>query len=101
MPCFFFFPQFHCSHSQQIEKSKTIVGTAARSLGGAIRLELATVADDDGLGGVAILAADGLDRLDNIKALDDGAKDNVSAVEPLGLGSAEEELEAGGWKKKA
>merc|ERR1719194_252168 len=55
---------------------------------------LAAVSDDNWLSGRAALGADGLDGLDDIHALNDAAEDNVLAIEPVGLDSAEEELGA-------
>jgi len=55
---------------------------------------LATVFDDNLLGGFAALRAEGLDLLDNVHALDDLAEHDVLAVQPLGLGGANEELRA-------
>ena len=52
--------------------------------------------DHDGLGGGTRLAADRLNRLDNLHAPGDGAEHDVLAVEPVGLDSAEEELGAVG-----
>jgi len=57
---------------------------------------LATVFDDNLLGGFAALGAEGLDLLDNVHALDDLAEHDVLAVQPLGLGGANEELRAVG-----
>ena len=57
-----------------------------------LHLALATVSDDDLLGGLAGLGAKALDLLDNVHALDDLAEHDVLAIQPLGLGSAEEEL---------
>ena len=57
-----------------------------------LHLALATVSNDDLLGGLAGLGAEALDLLDNVHALDDLAEHDVLAIKPLGLGSAEEEL---------
>jgi len=57
-------------------------------------LALAALVDDDLLRGLASSAAVLLDRTHNIHALDDLAEDDVLAVEPAGLGGAEEELGA-------
>ena len=59
-------------------------------------LELSAVLNDNlGLGG-SRLRADTLASADNIHALDDRAKDAVLAVQPRGLGGADEELGAVG-----
>jgi len=58
----------------------------------AAALALATVGDDDLLGGLAALGPEGLDLLDGVHALDDLPEDDVLAVEPGGLGGAQEEL---------
>merc|ERR1740136_526934 len=58
--------------------------------------ELTAVGDDDGLGGLAALAADSLNRLDHVHASGDGAEDHVLPVEPVRLDSTEEELRAVG-----
>jgi hypothetical protein len=56
--------------------------------------KLTAVGDDDlGLGGAGGRTV-GLDLLDNVKALDDLAEDDVLAVQPRGLLSADEELGA-------
>jgi hypothetical protein len=56
--------------------------------------KLTAVGDDDlslgGTGGGTV----GLDLLDNVKTLDNGAEDDVLAVQPRGLLSADEELGA-------
>jgi len=44
----------------------------------------------------SVLRADGLDLLDDVHSLDDGAKDHVFAIEPAGGGGAQEELRAVG-----
>ena len=56
--------------------------------------DLARVSDDDRLGGLAALGAEGLNGLDHLKALRDISEHNVLAVEPVGLDGAEEELRA-------
>jgi hypothetical protein len=57
-------------------------------------LELTAVGNDDlGLGGAARRTVR-LDLLDDVQALDDGAEDDVLAVQPRGLLSADEELGA-------
>lgn len=56
--------------------------------------KLTAVGDDDlGLGGTAGGTV-GLDLLDDVKAVDDGAEDDVLAVQPRGLLGADEELGA-------
>jgi hypothetical protein len=55
-------------------------------------LELATVADGDVLRGLARLAAIRLNLLNNIHALNDGAEDNMTVVQPRGLHGGDEEL---------
>jgi hypothetical protein len=57
-------------------------------------LQLAGLLDGDGLSGLAAGGADALDGLDDVKALDDLAEDNVLAIEPRGLDGADEELRA-------
>merc|ERR1719195_2517316 len=59
-------------------------------------LALPAVVYDDLLGGLAALGAEGLDLLDRVHALDDLPEDDVLAVEPGGLGRAQEELAAVG-----
>jgi hypothetical protein len=57
-------------------------------------LELTAVGNDDlGLGGTARRTVR-LDLLDDVQALDDGAEDDVLAVQPRGLLCADEELGA-------
>jgi len=58
----------------------------------AAALALAGVGDEDLLGGLAALGPEGLDLLDGVHALDDLPEDDVLAVEPGGLGGAQEEL---------
>ena len=55
-------------------------------------LALATVGDDNLLGGLAGLGAKALDLLDDIHPFDDLAEHDVLSVQPLGLGRAQEEL---------
>ena len=55
-------------------------------------LTLSTVGDDNLRAGGAVLAADGLDLLDDVHTVDDGTENNVLSVEPRGLDGAEEEL---------
>jgi len=55
---------------------------------------LARVGDGDGLARLAGLAAERFDLLDNVHALDDGAKDDVLVVQPRGLDRADKELGA-------
>merc|ERR1712035_295929 len=57
-------------------------------------LELTTVGDNDWSAGLATLGADGLDLLDDVHALNDGAKNDVLAVQPSSLDGAQEELGA-------
>lgn len=57
-------------------------------------LALARTVDDNLLRGLARIATELLDLLDNVQALDDLAEDDVLAIEPASLGSAEEELGA-------
>jgi len=57
---------------------------------------LAGVFNDDFGRCFARLGSKGFNLLDDIHALNDGAKDDVLAVEPRGLGSAQEELGAVG-----
>ncbi len=59
-------------------------------------LELPGVVDGDLGGGLAALGPVGLDLLDDVHALDDGAEDDVLPVQPGGLGRAQEELRAVG-----
>ncbi len=47
-----------------------------------MKLELAAVGDDDGLGGLARLGAHGLAGLDHVEAINHAAEHNVLAVEP-------------------
>lgn len=47
-----------------------------------LRLELAALSDDDGLGSGSALAADSLDGLDHVLALNHLAEDGVLSVEP-------------------
>eukprot|EP00216_Chloropicon_sp_CCMP2111_P006921 CAMPEP_0198234150 /NCGR_PEP_ID=MMETSP1446-20131203/234_1 /TAXON_ID=1461542 ORGANISM="Unidentified sp, Strain CCMP2111" /NCGR_SAMPLE_ID=MMETSP1446 /ASSEMBLY_ACC=CAM_ASM_001112 /LENGTH=244 /DNA_ID=CAMNT_0043914881 /DNA_START=67 /DNA_END=798 /DNA_ORIENTATION=+ len=54
--------------------------------------ELSAVGDDDGLPGLSALGSDLLAGLDDVQSLHHLAEDNVGAVEPGGLGSADEEL---------
>ena len=58
-------------------------------------LDLTAVSDNDRLGGSAVSGADSLNSLDDLVALDDLTEDNVLAVQPGGLGGADEELGAG------
>ena len=60
------------------------------------RLALATVSNNDLLLGLAILRSERFHLLDNVHALDDLAENDVLAVQPLGLGRAQEELGAVG-----
>jgi len=55
---------------------------------------LSGLLNGDGLGGLAGLGADLLNGLDDVETLDDLAEDDVLAVEPRGLDSADEELRA-------
>ena len=59
-------------------------------------LTLPTVSDHDPLRGFARLGSEALDLLDDVHALDDLTEDDVLAVQPLGLGGAQEELRAVG-----
>ena len=67
-----------------------------RVQGAAACLELAAIGNHDRRGRLAALAADGLDGLDNVHTFGDGAEDNVLAVKPVGLDSAQEKLAAVG-----
>lgn len=60
------------------------------------RLQLATVGNGDLLGCLAGLAAIRLNLLDNVHALNDGAKDNMTIVEPGSFDGCNEELGAVG-----
>ena len=55
--------------------------------------QLATVSNNDRLASLATGAAKGFNLLNYIHALGDTAKDNVLAVQPLGLDCAQEELQ--------
>lgn len=55
-------------------------------------LKLSTVCDGDGLRGLARLRAITFDLLHNVHALNDGAKDNVTIVQPASLDRCNEEL---------
>lgn len=55
-------------------------------------LQLSTIGNDNLLGGLARLAAERLDLLNDVHALDDGAEDNVTVVEPGSLDSGDKEL---------
>lgn len=55
-------------------------------------LQLATVRNDDLLGGFTGLVAIRFDFSDNIHALDNGAKDNVTVIQPRGLHGGNKEL---------
>lgn len=55
-------------------------------------LQLSTVGHDDLLGGFSGLVAIRFDFSDNIHALDNGAKDNVTIVQPGGLDGGNKEL---------
>ena len=57
-------------------------------------LQLAGLLDGDGLGGLAGLGPDLLDSLDDVETLDNLAENDVLAIEPRGLDSADEELRA-------
>lgn len=59
-----------------------------------IDLQLSAVGDHDLLGGLARLAAEALDRLDDLQTLDNLAEDDVTLVQPGGLHGADEELGA-------
>lgn len=63
-------------------------------------LELAAVGDGDLLGGGTRLGADLLHGLDDVEALDGLAEHGVLAIEPRGLGSADEELRAVGCRRE-
>mmetsp|Transcript_61200 Transcript_61200/g.167941 ORF Transcript_61200/g.167941 Transcript_61200/m.167941 type:complete len:267 (+) Transcript_61200:157-957(+) len=62
--------------------------------------QLAAIGDHHLLAGLAPLAAHSLDRLDHVHALDHLAEDNVLAIEPRGLGGAQEELAAVGARAR-
>ena len=53
--------------------------------------ELSAVLDGDGVAGLATVGALGLDLLDNILSLEDLAEDDVTAIEPGGLDSGDED----------
>jgi hypothetical protein len=57
---------------------------------------LARLLNGDSLGGLARRGADLLDSLDDVETLDHLAEDDVLAIEPRGLDSADEELRAVG-----
>jgi hypothetical protein len=57
---------------------------------------LAAVGDDDLLGGLAALGAERFDLLADVHAFDDLTENDVFAVQPRGLGGADEELGAVG-----
>jgi len=57
-----------------------------------VQLQLAAVRNDDGLAGRARAAANGLDLLHDVQAINDLAEDNVLAVQVGSVGSANEEL---------
>jgi len=59
-------------------------------------LELAGIGHGDLLGAFARLGSVGLDLLDDVHALHHLAEDHVLAVQPAGLGRADEELRAVG-----
>jgi len=59
-------------------------------------LKLTTVSNDDLCGRLARVGSNAFNLLDNVHALDDGSEDDVLAVEPGGLGGAEEKLGAVG-----
>lgn len=59
-----------------------------------IDLELTAVADDNFAGGLSTLRSVGLELLDDIHALDDGAKDHVFVIQPGRLHCCDEELTA-------
>ena len=59
-------------------------------------LALATVSDHDLLGSLAGLGPKALDLLDHIHSLHHLAEHHVLPIQPLGLGSAHEELRAVG-----
>jgi hypothetical protein len=61
-----------------------------------VHRQLAGLGDGHLLGRGAGLGADGLDRLDDVHAVDNDAEHDVLAVEPRGLDGAEEELGAVG-----
>lgn len=58
--------------------------------------QLAGIGDDHSLVGLAGLAAPGLDLLDHVHALDDGAEHNVTVVQPRCLHGGDEELRSVG-----
>ena len=53
---------------------------------------LSTVSNNNLLGGLARLGAKALDLLDNLHALHHLSEHDVLAIQPLGLGCADEEL---------
>jgi len=61
-----------------------------------VDLQLAAVRNGDGLLSGAVLGADLLDGLDDLKTLNNLAEDDVLAVQPGGLDGADEELGAVG-----
>jgi hypothetical protein len=58
------------------------------------QLELATVCDDDVLGGLVTAGGQGLNLADDIHAINDVAEDCMLAVKETGLDGADEELRA-------
>lgn len=61
-----------------------------------MNLQLSAVSNNDLLARLARLAAESLDGLDHVHALDDGAEHDVARVQPGGLDGADEELGAVG-----
>lgn len=53
---------------------------------------MTAIGDDDFLSGLATLVADSLDLLDDVHALNDGAENDVTVVQPGSLDSCHEEL---------
>ncbi len=68
---------------------KTLPSLARRA---GIFLQLPTLINHHLGAGRATAAAEGFHLLHHIHAFDDGAEDDVFAIEPFGLGGAEEEL---------
>ena len=57
-------------------------------------LTLTTISNDNLLGSFARLGSKALYLLDSLHSLDNLTKDDMFSIQPLGLGSAEEELGA-------
>lgn len=59
-------------------------------------LQLTAVSDDNLLGGLATVRADGLNSLNDVHTLNNLAEDDVLAIEPSSLHGGDEELRAVG-----